>query len=183
MLLIHSCKLQGCDSSGFFLISGFFIFKISTTFFNFSPILSILRQFYAVFQDFLPNSGFFHKTQSHLWNCVTISTPFGLHVNSTRYFNQCKWSIWLHNIHNLSNWFRIIKCLLFPISSCRLARLTSKMMFPIGFMKIPHISMLHRQFEAALTVWPVLKLYLSTDSESLFQCSLCLRISFCGMGV
>ena len=43
---------QGCDLSGFFLISGFFVTKISAILSIFSPILCVLAQFYAIFQDF-----------------------------------------------------------------------------------------------------------------------------------
>ena len=61
-----SNPLQRCDSSGFFLISGFFIFKISATLFNFSPILSILGQFYAVFQDFFTKFRIFPQNSTLL---------------------------------------------------------------------------------------------------------------------
>ena len=43
--------MQACDLSGFFLISGFFVTKISTILLIFSPILCVLAQFYAIFQD------------------------------------------------------------------------------------------------------------------------------------
>ena len=46
------CSLQGCDLSGFFLISGFFVTKISTILSIFSLILCVLAQFYTIFQDF-----------------------------------------------------------------------------------------------------------------------------------
>ena len=56
----HSCDIcsscskymQGSDLSGFFLISGFFVTKISAILPIFSPILCVLAQFYAIFQDF-----------------------------------------------------------------------------------------------------------------------------------
>ena len=44
--------------------------KISATLSIISPILCVLAQFYAIFQDFLLLSGFFLKSQSHPCLCT-----------------------------------------------------------------------------------------------------------------
>ena len=54
---LQTC-FQGCDLSGFFLISGFFVTKISVILLIFSPILCVLDQFTLFFRIFYYSQDF-----------------------------------------------------------------------------------------------------------------------------
>ena len=92
---------QGCDLSGFFLISGFFVTKISAILLIFSLILCVLAQFYAIFQDFFyyfqdfswkanhtPDLSIYQQVVYIPTGCtIQISYPFIVDKSSSTQFN------------------------------------------------------------------------------------------------